>query len=243
MATNIRKVRAPRGPELATKSWQAEGPLRMLMNNLDAEVAERPEELIVYGGSGRAARNWDCFDGIVRELKNLADDETLLVQSGKPVGVFRTHALAPRVISANSNLVGRWADLETFERLYRDGLMMFGQMTAGAWFYVASQGIIGGTYETFVEVGRRQSGGSLTGRWILTAGLGGMGGAQPLAGTMAEASVLAIERQADRIEQRLKTGYLQHQAPDLDSALAMVTEAAARGEAITVGGGGNAAVG
>jgi len=241
MPTNVRSVRAPRGAQLTARGWQAEGPLRMLMNNLDPEVAERPEELIVYGGTGRAARNWDAFDGIVESLTDLADDETLLVQSGKPVGVFRTHAMAPRVIIANSNLVGRWAELETFERLTRDGLMMFGQMTAGAWFYVASQGIIGGTYETFVEVGRKHYGGSLKGRWILTAGLGGMGGAQPLAATMAEASLLAIERQQERIEQRLTTGYLQHFAPDLETGLAMVRQAAAGGEAISVAVQGNAA--
>jgi len=190
---NSRLVRAPRGSALTAKSWLTEAPLRMLMNNLDPEVAERPSELVVYGGVGRAARDWECFERIVAALRGLEDDETLLVQSGKPVGIFCTHADAPRVLIANSNLVPHWATFEHFNELDRKGLMMFGQMTAGSWIYIGSQGILQGTYETFVEVGRRHYGGSLAGKWILTAGLGGMGGAQPLAGVMAGASVLAVE--------------------------------------------------
>ena len=189
-------IRAPRGTTLSARSWLTEAPLRMLMNNLDPEVAERPEELVVYGGIGRAARNWDCYDRIVAALRALGDDETLLIQSGKPVGVFRTHADAPRVLIANSNLVGHWSTWEHFNELDRKGLMMYGQMTAGSWIYIGSQGIVQGTYETFVEMGRQHYGGSLAGRWILTAGLGGMGGAQPLAATMAGASMLAIECRA-----------------------------------------------
>jgi urocanate hydratase len=207
-----RLVRAARGPQLRAKSWLTEAPLRMLMNNLDPEVAERPEELVVYGGIGKAARNWACFDAIVAALEHLEADQTLLVQSGKPVGVFQTHADAPRVLIANSNLVPHWATWEHFTELDRKGLMMFGQMTAGSWIYIGSQGIIQGTYETFVEIGRRHYGGSLVGRWILTAGLGGMGGAQPLAATMAGASLLAIECQSSRIQMRLRTGYLDRQA-------------------------------
>jgi urocanate hydratase len=238
---NIRQVRAPRGTELSARSWQTEAPLRMLMNNLDAEVAERPGELVVYGGIGRAARDWDSFDRIVHALRRLEEDQTLLVQSGKPVGVFRTHADAPRVLIANSNLVPHWATWEHFHALDRRGLMMFGQMTAGSWIYIGSQGIVQGTYETFVEVGRQHYGGSLTGRWILTGGLGGMGGAQPLAATMAGASMLAIECQPSRIEMRLRTGYLDCQAADLDEALAMLDAAKRGGKPVSIGLLGNAA--
>src|SRR5271165_2589186 len=224
---NMRVIRAPRGTELTAKSWLTEAPLRMLMNNLDPDVAERPGELVVYGGIGRAARDWQSFDRIVATLRRLEDDETLLVQSGKPVGVFRTHADAPRVLIANSNLVPHWATWDHFHELDRKGLMMYGQMTAGSWIYIGSQGIVQGTYETFVEMGRRHYGGSLAGRWILTAGLGGMGGAQPLAATMAGASCLAIECRASRIEMRLKTGYLDQQAANLDEALTMIERASA----------------
>ena len=219
---NRRIVRAPRGAELNTKSWQTEGPLRMLMNNLDPEVAERPEDLVVYGGRGKAARDWASFDRIVEALKALEDDETLLVQSGKPVGILRTHEDAPRVLIANSNLVGRWATLEHFNELERKGLMMYGQMTAGSWIYIGSQGIIGGTFETFLEAGRQHYNGDLRGRWILTAGLGGMGGAQPLAGVMAGCSVLVVECRADRIERRIASGYLDRVAANLDEALAII---------------------
>ena len=198
----------------------------MLMNNLDPDVAERPSELVVYGGIGRAARDWDSFDRIVASLRKLDADQTLVVQSGKPVGIFRTHPDAPRVLIANSNLVPHWATLDHFNELDRQGLMMFGQMTAGSWIYIGSQGIVQGTYETFVEVGRRHYGGSLAGKWILTAGLGGMGGAQPLAATMAGASMLAIECQPSRIEMRLRTGYLDRQAGTLDEALAIMAQAA-----------------
>src|SRR5450755_3855027 len=204
-ASNSRIVRAARGTVLSTKSWLTEAPLRMLMNNLDPEVAERPEDLVVYGGIGKAARNWECYDAIVAALKELEADQTLLIQSGKPVGVFRTHEDAPRVLLANSNLVPHWATWEHFNELDRKGLMMYGQMTAGSWVYIGSQGIVQGTYETFVELGRQHFGGDLRGRWILTAGLGGMGGAQPLAATMAGASMLAIECQESRIEKRLAT--------------------------------------
>jgi urocanate hydratase len=238
---NARRVTAPRGPELNTKSWLTEAPLRMLMNNLDPEVAENPDELVVYGGIGRAARDWDSFDRIVDTLKTLEDNETLLIQSGKPVGVFRTHADAPRVLLANSNLVPKWANWEHFGELDRKGLMMYGQMTAGSWIYIGSQGIVQGTYETFVEMGRQHFGGDLTGRWILTAGLGGMGGAQTLAATMAGASILAIECQPSRLEKRLETGYLDRAADTLDEALAIINEATAKGEAVSVGLLGNAA--
>ena len=203
-----RVIRAPRGTERTAKSWLTEAPLRMLMNNLDPEVAENPKELVVYGGIGRAARNWECFDAIVAALRALGDDESLLIQSGKPVGVFKTHADAPRVLIANSNLVPKWATWEHFNELDRKGLMMFGQMTAGSWIYIGSQGIVQGTYETFAEAGRQHYGGELADKWILTAGLGGMGGAQPLAATMAGASMLAIECQPSRIEMRLQTRYL-----------------------------------
>jgi len=238
---NSRRIAAPHGSDLSCKSWLTEAPLRMLMNNLDAEVAERPEELVVYGGIGRAARNWACYDRIVESLRALEEHQTLLIQSGKPVGVFTTHKDAPRVLIANSNLVPKWADWEHFGELDRKGLMMYGQMTAGSWIYIGSQGIVQGTYETFVEVGRRHYGGSLAGKWILTAGLGGMGGAQPLAGTMAGASVLAVECQPSRIEMRLKTRYLDAKAETLDEALAMIEAATAKREAVSIGLLGNAA--
>ena len=238
---NMRVIRAPHGPEISAKSWLTEAPLRMLMNNLDPDVAERPGELVVYGGIGRAARNWDAFDRICAALRRLEGNETLLVQSGKPVGVFRTHADAPRVLIANSNLVPHWATWEHFHELDRRGLMMYGQMTAGSWIYIGSQGIVQGTYETFVEAGRQHYGGSLAGRWILTAGLGGMGGAQPLAATMAGASCLAIECQPSRIEMRLRTGYLDAQAADLDEALARVEAACKAGRPVSIGLLGNAA--
>ena len=238
---NTRRIRAPRGPVPSCRSWGAEAALRMLMNNLDPEVAERPQELIVYGGIGRAARNWECFDRIVASLRAPGPEETLLVQSGKPVGVFRTHADAPRVLIANSNLVPHWANWDKFHALDRAGLMMYGQMTAGSWIYIGSQGIVQGTYETFAEIGRQHFGGSLRGKWILTAGLGGMGGAQPLAATMAGASLLAIECMPSRIEMRIATGYLDRWTPDLDKALDWVRGAAARGEAVSIGLLGNAA--
>ncbi len=240
MTGNERVIRAPRGTELSAKSWQTEAPLRMLMNNLDPEVAERPGDLVVYGGIGKAARNWAAFDAICATLRRLDADETLLVQSGKPVGVFRTHPDAPRVLIANSNLVPRWATWEHFRDLERKGLMMYGQMTAGSWIYIGSQGIVQGTYETFVEAGRQHYGGDLAGRWILTAGLGGMGGAQPLAATMAGASMLAVECQPSRIEMRLRTGYLDRQAATLDEALALI-DAARSGPPVSVGLLGNAA--
>ena len=238
---NSRIIRAPRGTELNAKSWLTEAPLRMLMNNLDPEVAEKPEELTVYGGIGRAARNWEAYDAIVDSLKRLDDDQTLLVQSGKPVGIFRTHPDAPRVLIANSNLVPHWANWEHFNELDRKGLMMYGQMTAGSWIYIGTQGIVQGTYETFAEMGRQHFGGDLKGRWILTAGLGGMGGAQPLAATMAGASCIAVECQPSRIEMRLKTGYLDRRADSIEEALAIVEEAHAEGRAVSVGLLGNAA--
>ncbi|SMF50461.1 urocanate hydratase [Azospirillum oryzae] len=238
---NQRVIRAPHGPELSCKSWLAEAPMRMLMNNLDPDVAERPQELVVYGGIGRAARDWESFDRIVSALKTLNDDETLLVQSGKPVGVFRTHADAPRVLIANSNLVPRWATWEHFNELDRKGLAMYGQMTAGSWIYIGSQGIVQGTYETFVEAGRQHYNGDLKGKWILTGGLGGMGGAQPLAATMAGACMLAVECRPSSIEMRIRTGYLDRHTADLDEALAWINEACAKGEAISVGLLGNAA--
>jgi len=233
-------LRAPRGTTLSARSWLTEAPLRMLMNNLDPEVAERPAELVVYGGIGKAARNWQCYEQIVAALRRLKDDETLLIQSGKPVGVFRTHADAPRVLIANSNLVARWADWEHFNELDRKGLMMFGQMTAGSWIYIGSQGIVQGTYETFVEMGRQHYGGDLAGRWILTAGLGGMGGAQPLAATMAGASMLAIECRPERIAKRLQTKYLDVEANSLDEALAILAGASKSGKPVSVGLLGNA---
>ncbi len=240
-AANVREIRAPRGTEISAKSWLTEAPLRMLMNNLDPDVAERPEDLVVYGGIGRAARDWNCFDRIVETLRELEADETLLVQSGKPVGVFKTHADAPRVLIANSNLVPHWANWEHFNELEKKGLMMYGQMTAGSWIYIGSQGIIQGTYETFVEAGRQHFGGDLSGKWVLTAGLGGMGGAQPLAATMAGLSMIAIECRPSRIDRRLDSGYLDHRADDLDAALAIVDDAHQRGEAVSVGLLGNAA--
>ncbi|APZ97886.1 urocanate hydratase [Sphingopyxis sp. QXT-31] len=220
---NSRHIRAATGTELSAKSWLTEAPLRMLMNNLDARVAEAPQELVVYGGIGRAARDWESYDRIVETLKRLEGDETLLIQSGKPVGVFKTHADAPRVLLANSNLVPKWADWEHFHELDKAGLMMYGQMTAGSWIYIGSQGIVQGTYETFVEAGRQHYGGDLSGRWILTAGLGGMGGAQTLAATMAGASCLAVECQPSRIEMRLETGYVDRMTTSLDEALEIVT--------------------
>ncbi|MDO9336327.1 MAG: urocanate hydratase [Caulobacter sp.] len=238
---NTRVIRSPRGLELSAKSWLTEAPMRMLMNNLDPEVAERPEDLVVYGGIGRAARDWESFDRIVATLKRLEADETLLIQSGKPVGVFRTHADAPRVLLANSNLVPHWATWDHFHELDRKGLMMYGQMTAGSWIYIGSQGIVQGTYETFVEAGRQHYGGDLSGRWILTAGLGGMGGAQPLAAVMAGASCLAIECRESRIEMRLKTGYLDVKANSLDEALTIIKRACAEKKAVSVGVVGNAA--
>ena len=238
---NARVIRADHGTKLSAKSWQTEAPLRMLMNNLDPMVAERPEELVVYGGIGRAARDWESFDRIVAALKKLEGDESLLVQSGKPVGVFRTHADAPRVLIANSNLVPNWANWEHFNELDRKGLMMYGQMTAGSWIYIGTQGIVQGTYETFVEAGRRHYNGDVAGRWVLTAGLGGMGGAQPLAATMARMSCLAIECQQSRIEMRLKTRYVDVQAKDLDEALEIIQRAGAERQAISVALLGNAA--
>jgi urocanate hydratase len=236
-----RTVKAPTGTKLSAKSWLTEAPLRMIMNNLDPEVAERPEDLVVYGGIGKAARDWEAFEMIVETLKGLGDDETLLVQSGKPVGVFRTHADAPRVLIANSNLVPAWANWEHFRELDRKGLMMYGQMTAGSWIYIGSQGIVQGTYETFAEMGRQHYGGDLAGRWILTAGLGGMGGAQPLAATMAGASMLAVECQPSRIRKRLDTGYLDTSTESLDEALELIDKSVADRNPISVGLLGNAA--
>ena len=239
--SKARIIKAPTGTTLSAKSWMTEAPLRMLMNNLDPEVAERPDDLVVYGGIGKAARDWKSFDAIVESLRNLEDDETLLVQSGKPVGVFRTHTDAPRVLIANSNLVPAWANWEHFRELDRKGLMMYGQMTAGSWIYIGSQGIVQGTYETFVEMGRQHYDGDLTGRWVLTAGLGGMGGAQPLAATMAGASMLAIECQSDRIDKRIETGYLDARADSLDDAMLLINDSVARREPLSVGLLGNAA--
>ena len=236
-----RVVQAPTGTKISCKSWLTEAPLRMLMNNLDPEVAERQEELVVYGGIGRAARNWECFDQIVTCLKNLENDQTLLVQSGKPVGIYQTHPDAPRVLIANSNLVPHWANWEHFHELDQKGLMMYGQMTAGSWIYIGSQGIVQGTYETFVSVGRTHFGGDLSGKWILTAGLGGMGGAQPLACTMAGASMLAIECDETRIAKRLETKYLDHWTRDLDEALQTIQDSCANGQPVSVGLLGNAA--
>ena len=236
-----RTIRAPRGSELSCKSWLSEAPFRMIQNNLDPEVAENPAELVVYGGIGRAARNWECFDAILRSLRELNDDETLLVQSGKPVGVFRTHADAPRVLIANSNLVPHWATWEHFNELDKKGLMMYGQMTAGSWIYIGSQGIIQGTYETFVEMGRQHHGGNLKGKWLLTAGLGGMGAAQPLAASLAGMCSLNIECQQSRIDFRLKTRYVDEQASSLDDALARIAKYTKAGEAKSVALLGNAA--
>src|SRR5437879_3012902 len=234
-------VKSPRGSALTCRNWLIEAAYRMIQNNLDPEVAEDPQRLVVYGGIGKAARNWDCFRAIVSALRGLEEDETLLVQSGKPVGVVRTHADAPRVLLANSNLVPHWATWEHFHELDRKGLMMYGQMTAGSWIYIGSQGIVQGTYETFVEIGRRHYGGDLAGRWILTGGLGGMGGAQPLAATMAGASMLAVECQPSRIEMRLKTRYLDVRASSLEEALTLLERARAEAKPISIGLLGNAA--
>ncbi len=236
-----RHTRAPRGTQLTCKSWLTEAAYRMIQNNLDPEVAENPASLVVYGGIGRAARNWACFDEILRRLRALEADETLLIQSGKPVGVFRTHPDAPRVLIANSNLVPAWATWETFDELDRKGLMMYGQMTAGSWIYIGSQGIVQGTYETFAEAGRRHYGGDMAGRWIVTAGLGGMGGAQPLAASFAGAVSLVIECRQSRIDFRLRTRYLDKQADSLDGALREVEAHCARREAVSIGLLGNAA--
>ena len=236
-----RTVRAPRGTAISCKSWQQEAALRMLMNNLDPEVAERPEDLVVYGGIGKAARNWECFDAIVRCLRELGDEETLLVQSGKPVGVFRTHADAPRVLISNSMLVPAWATWEHFYELDRKGLMMYGQMTAGSWIYIGTQGILQGTYETFAEAARQHFGGSLAGRLVVTAGLGGMGGAQPLAATMNEGVILAVEVDRTRIKRRLETRYLDVSTENLDDALARAGEAVAARRPLSIGLLGNAA--
>ena len=236
-----RQIKSPRGSKLTTKSWLTEAPLRMLMNNLDSEVAENPSALIVYGGIGRAARDWPSFDKIIEVLTVLDDDQTLLIQSGKPVGVFTTHNDAPRVIIANSNLVPHWATWEHFQKLDKLGLMMYGQMTAGSWIYIGSQGIVQGTYETFVAAGKKYFNGNLTGKWILTAGLGGMGGAQPLAATMAGASMLAIECCQKRIDKRIATNYLDHGVTSLDEALILLEKACKRGKAISIGLLGNAA--
>ncbi len=236
-----RPVRAPRGSTLSCANWQIEAAYRMLQNNLDPEVAENPDELVVYGGIGKAARNWACFDAILDSLRKLRPDETLLIQSGKPVGVFRTHEGAPRVLLANSNLVPKWANWAHFNELDRAGLMMYGQMTAGSWIYIGTQGIVQGTYETFVEAGRQHFGGDLSGRWVLTAGLGGMGGAQPLAASFAGACSLSIECQQSRIDFRLRTKYLDLQAKDLDHALELIKHHTERKDAVSVGLCGNAA--
>ncbi|HEV8194462.1 MAG TPA: urocanate hydratase, partial [Ktedonobacterales bacterium] len=236
-----RTVRAPRGTDISCKGWQQEAALRMLMNNLDPEVAERPQDLVVYGGSGKAARNWASFDAIVRSLRDLENDETLLVQSGKPVGIFRTHPGAPRVLIANSNLVPNWANWDEFRRLEALGLTMYGQMTAGSWIYIGSQGIVQGTYETFAEAGRQHYGGTLKGTLTLTAGLGGMGGAQPLAVTMNQGVCLAVEVDPSHIQRRLDTGYLDEMVTDLDEALQRADEYRAHGVARSIGLLGNAA--
>jgi urocanate hydratase len=236
-----RHIRAPRGSELSCRSWLTEAAFRMIQNNLDAEVAENPQELVVYGGIGRAARDWACYDAILDTLRTLGDDQTLLVQSGKPVGVFPSHPDAPRVLLANSNLVPHWATWEHFNELDRKGLMMYGQMTAGSWIYIGSQGIVQGTYETFVEMGRQHYGGELAGKWILTAGLGGMGGAQPLAATLAGACSLNIECRQSSIDMRLRTRYVDEQATDLDDALARIAKYTKEGKAISIALLGNAA--
>ncbi len=238
---NSRVIRPATGTELSARSWLTEAPMRMLMNNLHPDVAERPEELVVYGGIGRAARDWDSYDRIVATLKRLGEDETLLIQSGKPVGVFRTHRDAPRVLIANSNLVPHWATWEHFNELDRKGLAMYGQMTAGSWIYIGTQGIVQGTYETFAEMGHQHYGGDLSGRWLLTAGLGGMGGAQPLAAVMAGASCLAVECQMSRIEMRLRTGYLDRSASSIEEAMAILDQARKDGKPVSVGLLGNAA--
>jgi urocanate hydratase len=241
VSAGARPVRAPRGTKISCKGWQQEAALRMLMNNLDPEVAERPDDLVVYGGTGKAARDWECFDAIVKALRALENDETLLVQSGKPVAVFRTHASAPRVLIANSNLVGRWATWDVFRELERKGLMMYGQMTAGSWIYIGSQGILQGTYETFGAIARAHFGGTLEGRFVLTAGLGGMGGAQPLSATMQGAAFLGVEVDPARIAKRVETGYCDRQTASLDEALAWIVEAKANKQPLSVGLVGNAA--
>src|SRR5437870_2809848 len=239
--TTARNIRAPRGREISCKGWHQEAALRMLMNNLDPDVAEKPDELIVYGGTGKAARDWQSFDAIVRSLRELENDETLLVQSGKPVGVFRTHEYAPRVLIANANLVGRWSNWEVFRRLERLGLTMYGQMTAGSWIYIGSQGIVQGTFETFAAAAAKHFGGSLEGKLIVSGGMGGMGGAQPLAATMNGACFLGVEVDSTRIEKRIKTGYCDRMAMNLDEALRIIEDARAKGEAISVGLVGNCA--
>ncbi|MCY4301751.1 MAG: urocanate hydratase [Aestuariivita sp.] len=236
---NRRIVRSPTGPELTAKSWQAEAPLRLLMNNLDPNVAERPEELVVYGGIGRAARNWECFDAMIKSLMELEDDETLLVQSGKPVGVFRTHRMAPRVLIANGNLVPHWANWEEFDKLDRLGLTMYGQMTAGSWIYIGSQGIVQGTYETFSAIKRQHFGGDNRGKLVVTGGLGGMGGAQPLAATMAGFNAIIVECQHEKIKFRIRTGYLDKSASSLDEAFAMIEAANKIGKPVSIGLHGN----
>src|SRR5712672_2309483 len=235
MTSTARLVRAPRGTELSCKGWQQEAALRMLMNNLDPEVAEHPEDLVVYGGTGRAARSWEAFDAIVRTLRGLEADETMLVQSGKPVGVFRTHEWAPRVLIANSNLVPEWATWDEFRRLEHLGLTMYGQMTAGSWIYIGTQGILQGTYECFAEIARRRFGGSLAGTITVTAGLGGMGGAQPLAVTMNDGVALCVEVDDERIERRLATRYLDEEADDIDDAVVRCERARAERRALSVG--------
>src|SRR5580700_2610257 len=235
------EIRAPRGSERTCKGWHQEAALRMLMNNLDPEVAEKPDELIVYGGTGKAARNWACYHAIVRSLQSLENDETLLVQSGKPVGIFRTHPEAPRVLIANSNLVGHWSNWAEFHRLEQLGLTMYGQMTAGSWIYIGSQGIVQGTYETFAAAGRKHFGGTLAGRLIVSGGMGGMGGAQPLAATMAGACFLGIDVDSSRIEKRLKTGYCDRMARTLDEALSFVDAARSKCAVVSVGLVGNCA--
>ncbi|MAL18473.1 MAG: urocanate hydratase [Balneola sp.] len=236
-----RTIKAPTGTNLNCKSWLTEAPFRMIQNNLDPDVAEKPEELVVYGGIGRAARNWESFDGILESLKSMSDEETLLVQSGKPVGIFKTHKDAPRVLIANSNLVPKWANWDHFNELDKKGLMMYGQMTAGSWIYIGSQGIVQGTYETFVAMGKKHFGGDLSGKWILTGGLGGMGGAQPLAAKMAGASMLAVECREDRIDMRIRTGYVDQKATSLDEALGIIEKSVEDKKPVTVGLHGNAA--
>src|SRR5205814_3761663 len=236
-----RSIRAPRGPERSCKGWHQEAAMRMLMNNLDPEVAEAPDRLIVYGGTGRAARNWECFDAIVRSLSGLENDETLLVQSGKPVGKFRTHDEAPRVLIANSNLVGHWSNYEQFNKLERLGLTMYGQMTAGSWIYIGSQGIVQGTFETFASAGEKHFAGDLSGKLIVSGGMGGMGGAQPLAATMNGAAFLGIDVDPERIKKRLKTGYCDFMVTTLDEALRILKNAVRKKENISVGLVGNCA--
>src|SRR5580700_3177473 len=228
-------IRAPRGRELRCRGWRQEGALRMLMNNLDPEVAERPDDLIVYGGTGRAARSWEAFHAIVASLKSLENDETLLVQSGKPVGIFRTHDEAPRVLIANSNLTGHWSNYQEFHRLERLGLIMYGQMTAGSWIYIGSQGIVQGTFETFAAAANQHFGGSLRGKLVVSGGMGGMGGAQPLAATLNDACFIGVDADPARIEKRLKTGYCDRMSTNLDDALALVNDARHRGDALSVG--------